>query len=418
MLSHFEIIAKAPWIARYTWAAIMVLATFFANQWGVADEQIHSLLIVTVMYAMTVILAHRFLTIDKSFVVFVSFVWDLVNWSLLIYYSGGVTNPLITLFLTVITVASLIMATWQIVALSCLSIGLYFLLWHFYMPLNIGHHDPAIAEKLHLMGMFGVFIFSSIMITALTMYFKQAINRSYYALEQAQQAIHGQRQLLAVSSLAANIAHEMSTPIASMQLLTDEMAKQLESDDELLDDIELLQSQIAVCRQSLMTLKTHIQHNQNNPAPLLNDLMATQLDELLPKVINDWRFINPHIDVACSPLNKAIGVKLNAEQLYSIIMNIFNNAMQAGATVIHVEVKQNKAVCIKISDNGQGISPEIINDINQRTSIPSATGWGLGLTLAKTILQYAGGDIDIKLLGASAKPQGTQVTIILATCQP
>ena len=95
-------------------------------------------------------------------------------------------------------------------------------------------------ERLHLLGMFGVFVVALLMMTLITIYFKQTMSRGYQALAQAQQSMHQQRRLLAVSSLAANVAHEMSTPIASIQLLTDDIAAQLDPVDELFGDIRLL----------------------------------------------------------------------------------------------------------------------------------------------------------------------------------
>lgn len=275
------------------------------------------------------------------------------------------------------------------------------------------------AEKLHLLGMFGVFMFSAIMLTALTVYYKRAMNRSYQALEQAQQAIHGQRRILAVSSLAANIAHEMSTPIASMQLLTDDIIGQLDEDDELVDDIKILQSQIAVCSQSLSVLKKQIQQSKNeDTSAALASVASSQLDILLPKLVEDWRFINPHIQVELQPLTTPICVKLNEEQLYSILINVLNNAMQAGATVLMINVKVHNLVSIIIDDNGHGNDDKTIERIHQHGSVNSDKGWGLGLTLAKTVLAYAGGGLDIGILGSANNPKGTRITLRLPNCQP
>ena len=395
-------VAKAPMIARYTWLAIMVAAMICADQWGVAKQQITHLLTITIMYGVSVELTKRLMVIRQfnpqhSWVTMAGFIGDLLAWSAFIYYSGGAANPLITLFLTVIAVASMVMSTVHIIGLSMLSVGLYTLLWYCYVPLTLNHHDHAVGQKLHLLGMFGVFIFAAIMLTALTVYFKQAMSRSYQALEQAQQAIHQQRRLLAISSLAANIAHEMSTPIASMQLLSDDIAQQLEEDDELLDDIKLLQSQIDVCRQSLHKLKSHIQSNALPPAQSepLAWVTSSNLPTLLPKVVNDWQFINPHVEVALNVPPQPIDVPLSEEQLYSIVMNMLNNAMQAQATMLSISVQLAQNVMIIIEDNGQGIDSSMVQRIQHQIAIESDHGLGLGLTIAKTVIEYVGGHLEL-----------------------
>ncbi len=285
MLNSVKSVAKAPWLARCTWVVIMLLATVFAMHCGVATTQIKALLWVSAAYIVVVGFGYYFYH-KHTKLLFVSLLGDLLAWSAFIYFSGGASNPLITLLLTVIAVSAIVLTTRYIIALSLLSVVIYGLLWYFHVPL-IMHHEHLVAEKLHLLGMFGVFVFSLVMLTALTVYFKHTINQSYQALEKAQQAIYQQRRMLAVSSLAANIAHEMSTPLASMQLLTDEIAGELDADDELLDDILLLQSQIQVCHRSLDALKQQI-HNQKLGHQ--QEAVASQLDELLPKLIGDWCF--------------------------------------------------------------------------------------------------------------------------------
>lgn len=328
-------------------------------------------------------------------------------------FFGGASNPLITLLLTVIAVSAIVLTTRYIIALSLLSVVIYGLLWYFHVPL-IMHHEHLVAEKLHLLGMFGVFVFSLVMLTALTVYFKHTINQSYQALEKAQQAIYQQRRMLAVSSLAANIAHEMSTPLASMQLLTDEIAGELDADDELLDDILLLQSQIQVCHRSLDALKQQI-HNQKLGHQ--QEAVASQLDELLPKLIGDWCFLNPHVQVVFKPLNKPLCVAINPEQLYAILINILNNAMQAAADCITVIIEQHDSVVIDIKDNGTGIDSAILNKISSKQPTASNHGWGMGLVLADTILTAVGGKINLRPIVTNGSIMGTQVILTLNSCQ-
>lgn len=399
MMTHLNFVSKAPWIARGTWVIIMLISSLFAAQWGITSTQVNTLLMVSGLYALVVIFAYFLcqpMSHNKQFMIFAL---DLMAWSLYLYHSGGASNPLITLFLTIVAVTSLVQSTRHIIGIALLSIMAYMMLWHFYQPLMMPH-DHQSSEKLHLLGMFGVFVFALMMLTALTVYFKTAMGRNYRALQQAQQAIHQQRRVLAVSSLAANIAHEMSTPITSMQLLTQHIANQLtelDDDDELLEDIDLLKSQINLCHQSLNRLKTHIQHQETEQNwSLSSNTMTTQLDELLPKLIADWRFLNPHINITLPPFTTPVHVHINAEQLYSIIVNVLNNAVQAEATDIKVHIEYAQSVIIQISDNGNGIELHKIAKIKEQQPIKSDNGWGMGLMLAKIILNYVDGDISIQ----------------------
>ena len=58
MLHHLKFVSNVPWIARYIWVAIMLLASMFASQWGVADAQIKTLLIINALYGVAVTLGY------------------------------------------------------------------------------------------------------------------------------------------------------------------------------------------------------------------------------------------------------------------------------------------------------------------------------------------------------------------------
>jgi signal transduction histidine kinase len=439
MLTQIKIAPQLPWIARYTWVAMMLFTTLFAANWGMAYQQMLTLFAVSVLYGVVVVFAHtQQRVLFKHYMehhAWLAFVIDLMAWSVFIYYSGGASNPLTTLFLTVAGVAAIVLPTKQSLGLSLLAIMAYIGLWYFYQPLQLNMNREA-YERLHLLGMFGVFVVALLMMTLITIYFKQTMSRGYQALEQAQQSMHQQRRLLAVSSLAANVAHEMSTPIASIQLLTDDIAAQLDPDDELLEDIRLLQSQIRVCGQSLASLKNHIHANEHdthdNDASSMMTHKVTDLAEILPRVISEWLFLNSHMQVILPPdlanhNHGAIWVQIDEEQFTAILTNILNNAMQAQATQIDISVSIDQLVRLVIDDNGAGIPATTIAKLAQQTALSSANGWGFGLTLAKTVLENVGGQLMItplsndtaSLISKNTHPAtGTRVIITLIATQP
>ena len=116
---------------------------------------------------------------------------------------------------------------------------------------------------------------------------------------------------------------------------------------------------------------------------------------LLPKVGNDWQFINRHVEVLLNIPPQPIAVPLSEEQLYSIMMNMLNNAMQAQATRLDISVQLAQNVMIIIEDNGQGIDSSMIQRIQHQTAIESDHGLGLGLTIAKTVIEYVGGHLEL-----------------------
>ena len=203
-----------------------------------------------------------------------------------------------------------------------------------------------------------------------------------------------------------------------------------------MEDIRLLQSQVRVCGQSLASLKNHIHANDHdthdNDASSMMTHKATDLAEILPRVISEWLFLNSHMQVILPPdlanhNHGAIWVQIDEEQFTAILTNILNNAMQAQATQINISVSIDQLVRLVIDDNGAGIPATTIAKLAQQTTLSSANGWGFGLTLAKTVLENVGGQLMITPLSngtASSMSKnthpatGTRVIITLIATQP
>ena len=58
MLTQIKIAPQVPWIARYTWVAMMLFTTLFAANWGMAYQQMLTLFAVSVLYGVVVVFAH------------------------------------------------------------------------------------------------------------------------------------------------------------------------------------------------------------------------------------------------------------------------------------------------------------------------------------------------------------------------
>ncbi|MFW2177816.1 MULTISPECIES: sensor histidine kinase [unclassified Moraxella] len=486
------------WLARYVWLGIMLMVVLFTAQFPLttpdSPPNIAWLTAVVGGYALFITLGHLLPKHWLERYLLWQLIADLLIWTGFLYGLGGASHPLITLLLTVVAVGAVLLPPRQIVVLSVVAIGLYGLLWWCGLSSDLlasSQPSPPLSpnsssniaspsnDSLHLLGMFAVFVLSLTMLTALTVYFKYAMSQSYHQLDHAQQALHQQGRLLAVSSLAANIAHELSTPIASIQMLADSMAESLAEADgkisstifqdmisqdtasELASDIVLLQSQIALCRASLTRLKTqihtltptadkhtsilptqvqaiapnHYDDPNNEPqTSAMTDIQGCELSQALPQWVQDWRFLYPHIQVSIEPIAHAMTVSLASEHLQQLVVSLLNNAMQAHASHINILLTDDRQqitpliqrhqslnhhsrattlVLLTLRDNGQGVTATTLEQINQYQPIDSPKGWGVGLLLTKTLLDYAGGGLVLEAVNAKDLGAGTQVQVLL-----
>ncbi|EMR02362.1 sensor histidine kinase [Cesiribacter andamanensis] len=205
--------------------------------------------------------------------------------------------------------------------------------------------------------------------------------------------------------LAKETAHQLGTPLSSLMawleyLRADERTRQHEALPEMAKDLEKLH--MITERFSNIGSVPILEHNSvpemvQNSVTYLQKRISTKVKITISSVGNDLRAqLNPH--------------------LFSwVIENLIKNAVDAmsgiGTIDIRIAPASNNTVHIDITDNGKGISKANIKKVFEPGFTTKKRGWGLGLTLAKRIIEhYHGGRIYVKHSEPSA---GTTFRIVL-----
>ena len=204
--------------------------------------------------------------------------------------------------------------------------------------------------------------------------------------------------------LSKETAHQLGTPISSLLAIT-EMLKMQMSDHALLDELEKDVSRLNAVTERFSKIGS-------KPAMPISDV-----GEIIANSLNYIRKrSSDRITIIYNQPDKPVIVPLS-EQLFSwVIENICKNALDAmsGAGTISVELKptQNQVV-IDISDTGKGISKRKFKTVFKPGYTTKSRGWGLGLSLAKRIIEiYHNGRIFVL---RSDNDKGTTFRIILKT---
>ena len=194
----------------------------------------------------------------------------------LLYFAGGSTNPFVTLFLIPLSIAAALLPlglTWLIagITLSCYTLLLFvyqplppgagsFALLATLMPGGLhGAHDAHgvhAAFGLHVLGMWFNFGLSALLIAWFVARMAHSIRVRDQQLANAREQALRNEQLIALGSLAAGTAHELSTPLATMHLIATELEREHSTDAPMLQDLQLLRAQADQCKQ-ILTRLTH-----------------------------------------------------------------------------------------------------------------------------------------------------------------
>lgn len=323
--------------------------------------------------------------------------------TLMLYYSGGITNPFVSYYLVPICIAAALLPARFTAALTGLSLAAHSLLLFHYQPMPFMMPEVHGQEPhLHLVGMWFDFAISATLIGFFVNRMAAALRVQQQELNQRREEALRQQQLVSVATLAAGTAHELGTPLSTMTVLLDEMIEdeRLRERDaehsgnlELGPDLQLLKRQVEGCRSILKklvaTAETHQQGSGGHASAI----------SFVRQALDRWQVIRPTANYLWSPgvEDAAIAADPILEQA---LLNLLNNAAEANgsaAVAVEIEMRITEArVVIQVLDRGH------FHELPaQPFTSTKPGGLGLGLFLSRAAAERYGGSLDFR-----ARPQG------------
>ena len=326
----------------------------------------------------------------------------------LLSLTGGLTNPFSFLMIVPVIVSSTSLPARLTVGLWLAVVGLASLLAFFHLPLPWYPGTALIVPFVYIAGMW-MAVVSTMTFTAFYAYrVAEEARLLATALSATELILQREQHLSALDGLAAAAAHELGTPLATITLVAKEMERELSADSRFAEDVTLLRSQAERCREILKRLTSLSGEGE----PHLAKLAFTSLIE---------EIVAPHrnfgIDIAIVPGERQgpepVG-RRNPGVLYGL-GNLVENAVDFARERVTLEWRWNDArIELVLSDDGPGYPPEIIDRIGEpymskRTNRDGGGGLGLGLFIAKTLLERSGAQVAFANAGEPGK--GAVVTV-------
>ncbi len=341
---------------------------------------------------------------------FFQLVIDMGIFTLLLYYSGGATNPFVSYYLVPLTISAAVLPwrfTWVVAGLS---LSAYTLLLFFYQPLpflqpSMDHSQHGSAINAHIIGMWITFALSTGLITYFVVKMANALRQQEISQAANRENELRDEQILAVATLAAGTAHELGTPLATMTVLVEELQQEYQQQKHLGEDLSLLNRQLSSCKKILQGLVTTAEahnHGQRQPAIFV---------DYMQQLLSHWQVLRPdanyHFSATTSCQTLALEVDTTLDQA---INNLLNNAADAKPDGIEVTVDNNKnALILMIRDRGEGITPDIAEQLGKPFISTKGKGLGLGLFLSHATISRYNGSITLR----NHDDGGTIATIML-----
>ncbi len=329
---------------------------------------------------------------DRQF--FVQLLVDLVALTSILYYSGGASNPFVFFYLLPMAISAAALPqryTWMITGISAVSYSVL-MLWRVEVPEFINLHTRSSID-LHAMGMWvGFLVVSAIIAIFVSAMAVTVRERDHYLARLRESALRDER-VVAVATLAAGAAHELSTPLATMAVVTGEIAREYPAKDwpALHRDLGILRDQINRCKEALSVISASAGVARADSAERL------RLDVFLRRTAAEVRRLRPgSIVTVDAPATPGVPPMLIAERtVRQALLNILHNAVDVSPTHVRLQYEWTaSAVTIGVRDRGGGLKAGPPGSLERVGVSTKQGGLGLGLFLSQAAISQAGGTLE------------------------
>ncbi|WP_374271860.1 sensor histidine kinase RegB [Paenirhodobacter enshiensis] len=333
--------------------------------------------------------------------------FDTAQLSVLLALTGGLNNPFAFLILVPVTIAATALDTRPTVLIGISTISMISLVAGLHLPL-ITHSGTVVRVPDEIEFGFWVAIMTGVVfLGAYAHRIALEIRAMAEALVATQMALSREQKLTDLSGVVAAAAHELGTPLATIKLVSSELADELADDPELRDDALLIRDQANRCRDILRSMgRSGKDDMQMRTAPLVTVLR----EAAEPHSDRGKELI---FDLAPGPGGQERQpVVHRSPELIHALRNLIQNAVDFARSTVWIEGEwTDREVFVRIIDDGRGFPPGVLARIGDpylhtrdpdRSQRPEYEGMGLGLFIAKTLLERTGA--RLRFCNVSAPP--------------
>lgn len=343
----------------------------------------------------------------------------------LLFFTGGPENPFSSLYIVHVALSAVVLPplqTWGVVGLALGCRGALFV-GHWPLPLP----DSSWVKFASVSGAWTSFCVASVFIVYFVQRVTVALTQREAELARARELTVRSEKLASLATLSAGAAHELSTPLSTIAVIAKELEILLhkeEAPDHAVEDARMIRKQVARCRNILSQMATDAGDASGEPP---RTVTAGQLFDLAKEGLPGLE----RVSVDISPDAASMKAFLPPRAIGQALRSLVKNAIQASKETVSIEVRQadsslwptelptlapfvDRAIpawSIRIQDRGPGMPEAVLaraGDPFFTTKEPGA-GMGLGLFLARAVLERFGGRLSLR----SWAGQGTTALVLL-----
>ncbi len=219
-------------------------------------------------------------------------------------------------------------------------------------------------------------------------------------------------RLAAVGNTMTHIAHEIKNPLLIIGGFARQLLKVPAFDDKARQKLSMIAEEVTNLEDLVAEMREFV---RRPPAEKRRGRLEVLISEVL-ELFHDTLAEN-HIKVKQVKESPLPELDFDAKQLRQVLINLFNNAMEAmprGGDLTVTTGVRGENVEVIVADTGEGMPPDVVAKLFQPYFTTKAKGTGLGLAICRSIIEEHGGSISVD----STPNQGSAFTIRLPRSEP
>jgi two-component system, sensor histidine kinase RegB len=333
-------------------------------------------------------------------------VYDVLQLAVLLYLTGGLENPFSFLFLVPVTISATSLSIRWTLWLGLMAFGSATFLAFQHYPLPWVPGVRLVLPDIYIGGMWAAIISGVVFSAIYARRIADEARQMSAALSATELVLAREQRLSALDGLAAAAAHELGTPLATIALVAKELKRELPAEGPHTEDIDLLISQTARCREILARLssreaQTDEMYQRTKLLVMVEDLIAPLRGSDVVIAVTSSADADDKA-VATEPVfNRNPGITYG-------LGNLLENAVDFAETRVEVDARWSPAqVSLTVRDDGPGFHENIFDRLGdpfvttrpgygEETGEPGRhEGMGLGFFIAKTLLERSGATVSL-----------------------
>ena len=327
--------------------------------------------------------------------------FDMLQLGLMLYLTGGLNNPFSILIVGPVTVSASALSSRSTIFLGLTAIAIVSALTQFHLPLEMEQGFVLRMPDVFLFGNWVAIVIAVIFLGVYSRWIVSEMRGMSDALQATQMALAREQKLTDIGGVVAAAAHELGTPLATIKLASSELAEELADRADLHEDARLIQEQTDRCRDILRSMG----RAGKDDLHLRSAPVTAVLEEAAEPHADRGKGVRFGYDGGLASGPAVPPVILRQPEIIHGLRNLIQNAVDFAQANVWVDcIWNDEVLIIRIMDDGPGYPPHLLGRIGDpfmrrrtgtgRAARPEYEGMGLGLFIAKTLLERSGADLS------------------------